>query len=771
MWKSFENALKNTKVLTRESTNQDIKPFKIKQDKDFYFYLTLGENGICYTKSQEDAEAVAQGLKRLHKWSKNSMELGVMQKENYTVYQTLRPVLKKYGVKHRENGNYLSTLVDGQVTYNTKILRSTGTHIVDGLVYKDGYLFLPYLKFNFGTIQSKEAAILFAEFAKIINWSHEKLADVINTEQILNELKRLKTLAEAGEIGQMNVDVEDQIETIIFEDVSTEQKMVLREVLSELDGLIGLKVIKHEVQNLIRHERANRRLRSIGIKTSNSDSHSLFIGSAGTGKTVVARMYADILWSLNKIPERKLVEVSKEDLVSPYVGETEVKTKEVIEKALGGVLFVDEAYMLAGSTNPQGNDYGKIALEIIMRAMENERGNLVVVFAGYENDIEKLLDTNEGLRSRFSRKFRFEDYSPKELAKIAHIMIQAEGFETNDVEKEIEELMNSQYKSNQLSGNARAVRKIASEIVSNHKIRMVEKNGSFYKINPEDVKVIGKRKTGRSEETMLEMQKRAIEKLTNLVGLGKLKEEIKTWSNYIKIEKKREELNLNSDIITLHMTFKGAPGTGKTTVARIMGDILQSNGLLSRGHFKEVTRSDLVAEYMGQTSVKVKKLFKEMEGGILFIDEAYSLVQDENDSFGKEAVDTIIAEMENRRDDLVVILAGYSNKIEKLLETNPGFNSRINNHFEFPDYNSIELYELLKLTMKGRNLKLSPEAKVEVKKYIQMEKEQNKVDGNGRWVRNLVDKMKKNQANRLSRGNEFTEEKLITIEKEDVSSI
>jgi stage V sporulation protein K len=307
-----------------------------------------------------------------------------------------------------------------------------------------------------------------------------------------------------------------------------------------------------------------------------------------------------------------------------------------------------------------------------------------------------------------------------------------------------------------------------AEIVSNHKLRIVENNGNFYKIHPEDVRMVNKKKETRSQETIKKMQESAIAKLDSLIGLNQLKKEIKTWSNYIKVEKKREEMNLSSNKISLHMTFKGSPGTGKTTVARIMGDILQSNGLLSRGHFKEVTRSDLVAEYMGQTSIKVKKLMKEMEGGVLFIDEAYSLVQGENDVYGKEAVDTLIAEMENKRDDLVVILAGYSNEIEELLESNPGFKSRISNNFEFQDYSANELVDLLKMNITAQNLILTSEAESKIIQYIFKEKQNNNVDGNGRWVRNVVDKLKKNQANRLAESNEFTEKSIMTIEANDV---
>src|SRR5690606_25126935 len=156
--------------------------------------------------------------------------------------------------------------------------------------------------------------------------------------------------------------------------------------------------------------------------------------------------------------------------------------------------------------------------------------------------------------------------------------------------------------------------------------------------------------------------------------------------------------------------------------------ILKASGLLSSGHFQEVGRSDLVAEYVGQTAVKVKAKVKESLGGILFIDEAYSLVQGENDSFGKEAVDTLIAEMENHRDDLVVILAGYTNEIDRLLDANPGFKSRIANRFFFPDYNAAELFELFNLQINTNKFILTEGASLKAKQLIEEAKKENKVD-------------------------------------------
>ena len=747
-------------------------------EKDFYYLVSFKNTEFAFTRTKGEAESLVSQMNNITDW-KPFKSITDMYESNLTEYKKVLPIIKKYAVKVRKNGNYrnewketgilkyrvnFGQIVNAQeeLAPGVALRKQNGDYCVDLIIAAQ----------KFKEFSSEDKARKFvAKTQAWIPWHEEKVLSIIDKDrEVQNYLKKLEwEIVNELPITKPSPDMISDFLFKNFGEEDQEKKAVYKETIRRLDGMVGLKQIKDYVQNLFKMISAEQKLLALNIGVSNPEMHALFVGPAGTGKTEVARMYGDILWSLNKIPERKIIEVSKEDLVSPYIGETEIKTKEIIERAKGGVLFVDEAYMLANNGGgDQGKDYGKLALEIIMRAMENERGNLVVVFAGYEKDIEKLLEVNEGLRSRFSKKFRFEDYSTDELVKIAHKMINTEGFESDDVDKELQNVISSQHKNGQMSGNARSIRKMIAEIVSNHKLRIVENNGNFYKIHSEDVRMVNKRKDTRSQETIKKMQEKAIAKLDSLIGLNQLKKEIKTWSNYIKVEKKREEMNLSSNKISLHMTFKGSPGTGKTTVARIMGDILQSNGLLSRGHFKEVTRSDLVAEYMGQTSIKVKKLIKEMEGGVLFIDEAYSLVQGENDVYGKEAVDTLIAEMENKRDDLVVILAGYSNEIEGLLESNPGFNSRISNHFVFQDYSANELVELLKMNLTAQNLVLTSTAEAKIIRYIFEQKQSNNVDGNGRWVRNVVDKLKKNQANRLAESNEFTEKSIMTIEAADI---
>lgn len=749
--------------------------FSIKKEKDFYYLVSLKSSEFAFTRTKSDAESLVNEMNILTKWN-DFNSINDLHEKDLSEYKRILPTIKKYAVKVVTNGNYRNHWKEsGELQYRINFgqLVSAQEEVAPGVGLRtDGkkyFIDLIFLGKKYKDFDTESKARIFVEKTQDwIPWHDENVLKIISdNSKVTKFLKNLELEIEKDlPITEPSLDIVTEISFGNLGENAKEKIKVYQETINKLNKMVGLKQIKEYTQNMFRMIVAEKKLQALNIGSSNTEMHSIFVGPPGTGKTEVARMFGDILWSLNKIPERKVIEVSKEDFVSQYIGETEVKTKEVIERAKGGILFVDEAYTLVDTKSEK--DYGKIALEVIMRAMENERGNLVVIFAGYENDIEKLMDVNDGLRSRFSQKFYFEDYTVDELVDIAHKMIIDNGFESLEADKELKEVVKTKYKNGHMSGNARSIRKLVADIITNHKLRIVDNKGDFYKIDPEDVSMVIRRKDTRNQETIVKMRDQAFAKLDALVGLSQLKDEVKKWSNFIKVEKKRAEMKLSSNKISYHMTFKGSPGTGKTTVARIMGEILKSNGILSRGHFKEVNRSDLVGEYVGHTAIKVKKLLKEIEGGVLFIDEAYSLVQDEKDSFGKEAVDILIAEMENKREDLVVILAGYTNEIDKLLETNPGFRSRISNHFIFPDYNADELVELLRMSLKEQRLVLTSSAEIKVIQYIENQHKNNQVDGNGRWVREFIDKLKKNQANRIAEYDEITEESLMTIEVEDI---
>ena len=234
-----------------------------------------------------------------------------------------------------------------------------------------------------------------------------------------------------------------------------------------------------------------------------------------------------------------------------------------------------------------------------------------------------------------------------------------------------------------------------------------------------------------------------------LIGLVPVKTRIREIASLLLVERIRRKMALASTFPTLHMSFTGNPGTGKTTVALRMANILHRLGFVRRGHVINVTRDDLVGQYIGHTAPKTKEILKKAMGGVLFIDEAYYLYRPENErDYGQESIEILLQVMESQREDLVVILAGYSDRMEKFFQSNPGFRSRIAHHIDFPDYSDAELLAIAELMLDEQNYHLSPEARDAFVRYIAIRKTQP-LFSNARSIRNALDRIRLRQANRL----------------------
>jgi probable Rubsico expression protein CbbX len=272
-----------------------------------------------------------------------------------------------------------------------------------------------------------------------------------------------------------------------------------------------------------------------------------------------------------------------------------------------------------------------------------------------------------------------------------------------------------------------------------------------------------------------EYAKTEIAKILNLlneelVGLAPVKARIREIAALLLIDKLRRNLGITSANPGLHMSFTGSPGTGKTTVGLKMADILYQLGYIKKGHLLTVTRDDLVGQYIGHTAPKTKEVLKKAMGGVLFIDEAYYLYKPDNErDYGSEAIEILLQVMENQRDDLVVILAGYKEPMDKFYESNPGLSSRIANHIDFPDYTTEELLKIAKLMLEEQQYQLTPDAEVALEQYIQKRKEKP-LFANARSVKNALDRARMRQANRIfdSRGQVLTKKELVNLEAEDI---
>jgi probable Rubsico expression protein CbbX len=240
----------------------------------------------------------------------------------------------------------------------------------------------------------------------------------------------------------------------------------------------------------------------------------------------------------------------------------------------------------------------------------------------------------------------------------------------------------------------------------------------------------------------------------SLIGLKPVKTRIKETASLLLVDKAREKLGLANESPTLHMSFSGNPGTGKTTVALKMANLLFRLGYVRKGHLVTVTRDDLVGQYIGHTAPKTKEVLKKAMGGVLFIDEAYYLYRPENErDYGQEAIEILLQVMENNRDDLVVILAGYKDKMDKFFESNPGFRSRIAHHIEFPDYSNNELLEIAEVMVASMNYEFNEESKKAMAEYIKIRKKQPHF-ANARSIRNAIDRARLRQANRVFNNSE-----------------
>ena len=489
--------------------------------------------------------------------------------------------------------------------------------------------------------------------------------------------------------------------------------------------------------------RAGKGLASIPVSF-----HAVFSGNPGTGKTTLARLYATKLREAGCLRKGHLVEVSRGQLVAGYLGQTAVRTREKLEEARGGILFIDEAYGL----KTEGHDsYGQECINTLVKYMEDHRDDIVVIAAGYPDEMREFLATNPGLKSRFTNWVDFEDFSDDELSRIFDGLCERHGMSASAETRTAALLQVEQRQRGGRFANGRAVRNVFERGVQLAAVRLgadIENANaaSLGMLAPEDFadgSVSGR--TGSDVDD----RKAAIERLEALRGLQGVKQELIELRAWIEIQRRRQE-NVALPDLNLHMAFVGNPGTGKTTVARLLGEILKEFGFLSSGHVVEVDRSSLVAGYVGQTAIKATKAFERSLGGILFIDEAYSLVEGRatDHNFGQEAIDTILKLMEDHRENSLVIVAGYPEPMSGFLSSNPGLRSRFSKTVHFEDYGTEELVGILEDMAKSDGYELTREA-VSRARLVIMQREGDPNFANARDVRQLYESSQRKQAVRL----------------------
>lgn len=526
------------------------------------------------------------------------------------------------------------------------------------------------------------------------------------------------------------------------------EERTLDDILGDMDQYIGMDEVKRAVREMAYSVKNSQERAGRGLgEQEKMAMHVVLTGNPGTGKTTIARKLGEVLSAIGYLDSGHVVEVDRSKMVSPYQGETPRVVNRLCDKAMGGILFVDEAYTLAPlSQGGERDNQGAQALETLMKRMEDDRGKFVVIAAGYKTEMENLFRINPGFRSRFVYFLDISDYHPDELYRIMLTFATEKKYIfSGEAEALTRKMISEMYDCRDRDfANGRTMRQLFEKICKRQALRLEQCN--MQEMTNEQLMTIEVEDVPYEAQQAVDLDE-CMKKLGGLVGLASVKKEISNLSAFLNLQIRRGETDTFQG---KHYVFTGNPGTGKTTVARIMAEVFRTLGILSKGQLVEADRSKLVAGYSGQTAIKTSQLIDQAMGGVLFIDEAYTLKSTDGDSFGSEAIDTLLKRLEDDRGKFICIVAGYTGQMHDFIDSNPGLKSRFTQTIHFDDYTPDELTEIFLNLAAGKKFTVDEETRAAVhRQFEQLYLRRDKNFGNAREARRIFDQTVEHQSQRL----------------------
>lgn len=541
------------------------------------------------------------------------------------------------------------------------------------------------------------------------------------------------------------------------------------EPTQELDELAGLASVKEQVRILAAEAESLSRNKQAGLAARTSFPHLALAAGDGAGTSTVARALGRVLRETGLLSSGRVTEVEREDLVADGLGGVAARVDQVVRSALGGILLVDDAATLAEDSTRR---FGEETVSALVRRMDEHSGELVVVLVDTGTRLDRLFTALPRLASRVQRRVVFDRPDGEDMAAVLENMARREGFTFGtDTHERAVRLLARACRGRGFAG-AHTVRRLLDRVLSHQARRLGQGqdlgHGRLAALLPEDVPESLESPAEQASAPGPAIEAAPMEVLEGLVGLDTVKREIALYASEARAEVMRREAGVPVSAPARHMVFTGSPGTAKTMVARMLGAIYTDLGLLSSGHLVEATRSDLVGEYIGQTAPRVERVVRSSLGGVLFVDEAYTLTESSSgNDFGPEAIATLLKLMEDHRDEFVVVVAGYPQEMARFLDSNPGVASRFPRHLTFPDYTDLELTDIFASMAREAGLSLGEGTASRVRRLLGTTPRDHAF-GNARLVRNLLERATALQAGRITDGRERTPEELCELLPADI---